>query len=173
MQQHYYYRILSGFFFLAGIFFLYNSQLNITGAVLGASLEQGENILIGMSLIFISATTYILEPTRKKIHITSAIKRYHDLVKLARQATKDSVLQREINHLEEELYKGNMEAGLGAPGHIRDTEIEYFRGRHGARLYYRLLKVTNNTADIEIVGKSGKGGNQERVIKKLKEHYPK
>ena len=85
---------------------------------------------------------------------------------LAEEATNDQKIQRGIDHLAYELAKGNLEVGLGKPGHIEDTNIFYLRARNGARLYYR------QTADgYEIVGKSKKGKNQEKTITALKEYY--
>ena len=89
------------------------------------------------------------------------------MLRLTQEATRNQDVQRELDHLEREMQKGNFEAGLGHPGHIEGTDIYYLRGRNGGRLYYHKV----GKFYYEIVGKSGKGINQQQVIDKLHDIY--
>jgi len=108
----------------------------------------------------------------KKIVLSSSVKKDNTLLRLAREATKNQTVQRELNHLILELSKGNFEAGLG-PGHIKKTDVYYSRGDHGARLFYRKIGEDENNIYIDIVGYSAKGRNEDKVINKLIEIYEK
>ena len=74
-------------------------------------------------------------------------------------------MQKDINHLEEELAKGNNNPGIGRK-YISKSIIEH-RGKKGGRLYVRELDGVT-----EIVRKSGKKkSNQQFVINRLKQIY--
>jgi uncharacterized membrane protein len=168
-------KILSLILFLAGILFLVNSQSNITGAVVGVSvLSPLINSIIGFILIISSGFLFMANSGGKRdlefiitTNITDkALQRY------AKKALKNQQVKREMEHLEEELKKGNLEAGLGRPGHVNGTDINYMRGENGARLFYR--RIGENT--YQIVGKASgvqKKGNETQVYNKLIELYTK
>ena len=93
------------------------------------------------------------------------IKEDAGLVRAAKEACKNADVQKDINHLEEELGKGNNNPGIGRKS-ISKSIIEH-RGKNGGRLYVRELDGVT-----EIVGKSGKKkSNQQFVINRLKEIY--
>lgn len=100
-----------------------------------------------------------------KIEIVSKIKEDAGLVRAAKEACKNADVQKEINHLEEELAKGNDNPGIGRKP-IGNGIIEH-RGKNGGRLYVR---ESDNV--IEILAKSGKKkSNQQFVINRLKKIY--
>jgi L-lactate utilization protein LutB len=70
-------------------------------------------------------------------------------------------VQKDINHLEEELAKGNENPGIGRKPICKG--VTEHRGKNGGRLYVR--KSDDN--EIEILAKSAKKkSNPEFVIKK-------
>ena len=164
-------KILSLAMFIIGTIFLINAELNLTGAFLGfKNMTVLLSFFIGIIFLFLSIvvfTTASLALEKRVIKLSSSIKSHPSVLRLTQEAVKSPIIEREMNHLVEELYKGNFEAGLGHSGHIEGTNIFYLRGRNGARLYYRRI----GESDYEIVGKSAKGRNQEQVIDRLKEIY--
>jgi len=162
-------KVLSLIMFIAGAIFLINAELNITGAFLGfKNMTVLLSFLIGIMFLFLSIVIFSTASLalEGKV-ISSSIKSHPSILRLTQEAVKSPIIEREMNHLIEEMYKGNFEAGLGHPGHIEGTKIHYLRGRNGARLYYR----KRGEEDYEIVAKSAKGRNQEQVLDKLKEIY--
>ncbi len=155
--------------FITGTIFLINAELNITGAFLGfKNMTILLSFLLGIMFLFLSIVIFSTASLALEGRvISSSIKSHPSILKLTQEAVKSPIIEREMNHLIEELYKGNFEAGLGHPGHIEGTKIHYLRGRNGARLYYRRRGEDN----YEVVAKSAKGRNQEQVIDKLKEIY--
>ena len=162
-------KILSLIMFITGTIFLINAELNITGAFLGfKNMTILLSFLLGIMFLFLSIVIFSTASLALEGRvISSSIKSHPSILKLTQEAVKSPIIEREMNHLIEELYKGNFEAGLGHPGHIEGTKIHYLRGRNGARLYYRRRGEDN----YEVVAKSAKGRNQEQVIDKLKEIY--
>jgi len=162
-------KVLSLIMFIAGAIFLINAELNITSAFLGfKNMTVLLSFLIGIMFLFLSIVIFSTASLalEGKV-ISSSIKSHPSILRLTQEAVKSPIIEREMNHLIEEMYKGNFEAGLGHPGHIEGTKIHYLRGRNGARLYYR----KRGEEDYEIVAKSAKGRNQEQVLDKLKEIY--
>ena len=103
--------------------------------------------------------------TDGKIEIVSKIKEDAGLVRAAKEACKNADVQKDINHLEEELAKGNDNPGIGRKP-IGNGIIEH-RGKNGGRLYVR-----ESDSVIEILAKSGKKkSNQQFVINRLKQIY--
>lgn len=87
------------------------------------------------------------------------------LTREAIKAGKNSQVQKDLNHLEKELMKGNENPGIGRKS-IGSGIIEH-RARNGGRLYVREVDGV-----IEILGKSGKKKtNQQAVINRLTELY--
>lgn len=164
-------KILSLIMFIAGTIFLINAELNITSAFLGfKNMTVLLSFFIGIMFLFLSIvifSTASLSLENRVMKLSSSIKSHPSILRLTQEAVKSPIIERELNHLIEQMYKGNFEAGLGAPGHIEGTKIHYLRGRNGARLYYK----RSGENDYEIVAKSAKGRNQEQVIDKLKEIY--
>ena len=87
------------------------------------------------------------------------------LVRAAQDACKNADVQKDVNHLEEQLAKGNENPGIGRKSICKGV-IEH-RGKNGGRLYVR-----ESDNGIEILAKSGKNkSNQQFVINRLKEIY--
>ncbi|MBQ4523013.1 MAG: hypothetical protein IJA10_08705 [Lachnospiraceae bacterium] len=76
---------------------------------------------------------------------------------------KNERIQKEANHLINELLGGNTNPGLGTQNLFKD--ITYLRGRNGARIFYR---TTNE--GCEILAKANKA-NEQTVINILKKLY--
>lgn len=150
-------------FFFIGVFLFMGSNLKVTGAFLGA----GNGTTVSLTVLSVAGILIVLlSSLEQKIHLTSAIKKDSGLIRLAQEAAGNEKVKRELDHLLYELSKGNMEAGLGRLGHLEGTDIYYMRGRNGARLYFHQVKD-----GYEILGKSAKGNNQDRVIRKLCDLY--
>lgn len=161
---------ISAISFIIGIFMLINSQSNITGAVIGVTASTNSVLSSFLGIIFIISGVVLFATTYsrlEKITLSSAIKKSPPILRLTQDAVRNQTVERELNHLIKELSKGNFEAGLGHPGHISGTDVYYLRGRNGARLYYHKIGEDN----YEIVAKSAKGINQDKVIDKIREIY--
>ena len=143
----------------------------MTGAAISTSIDTSIGFFAGMALLvggigLILAKGNLEEAVKeRKIVLTSSIRDNDSLQKLAIEAANDQSVQRGLNGLVRELSKGNLEAGLGRPGHINGTNIFYLRARNGARLYFQETENGYNT-----VGKSSKT-NQQQVINALKKIY--
>ena len=97
--------------------------------------------------------------------IVYRIKEDPALVRAAKEACKNADVQKDVNHLEEQLAKVNDNPGIGCKPICKGV-IEH-RGKNGGRLYVR-----ESDDVIEILAKSGKKkSNQQFVIKRLKEIY--
>lgn len=81
----------------------------------------------------------------------------------AERACRNSKVQRDVNHMAEQLSQGNQNPGTGSKSIHKDI-VEH-RGKRGGRLYVR-----ESNGEIEIVAKSSKR-NQDSVIKRLKVIY--
>ena len=100
-----------------------------------------------------------------KIEIVSRIKEDAGLVRAAEETCKNTDVQKDVNHLEEQLAKGNDNPVIGRKPICKGV-IEH-RGKNGGRLYVR-----ESDGVIEILAKSGKKkSNQQFVINRLKEIY--
>jgi len=74
-------------------------------------------------------------------------------------------VQKDVNHLEEELAKGNENPGIGRKPICKG--VTEHRGKKGGRLYVR-----ESDDVIEILAKSGKKkSNQNFVINRVNELY--
>ena len=165
---------ISLIFFSLGMFFIVNSSWSITGAVLEVPVRVSDNILVGFGFLGLAEITNLAGDSNSRPRVISRIKKYPRLAALTEQACRNDEIQRGINNLENELYKGNLTAGLRHQGHLIGTDVDYLRERHGARLYYRIYHNDKNDEDmIEIVAKSGKGKNQDSVINILRKKYEK
>ena len=103
--------------------------------------------------------------TDEKIKIVSRIKENAGLARAAEKACENTDVQKDVNHLEEELAKGNDNPGIGRKP-IGNGIIEH-RGKNGGRLYVR-----KSDSGIEILAKSGKNrSHQQSVINRLNEIY--
>lgn len=96
--------------------------------------------------------------------VVSRIARHPGLVRHASRL--EGTIQRSIDHLTDQLAKGNLNPGIGTK-HLFGDVFEA-RARDGARVYFR--NAGENT--LEVVGKSTKD-NQDQVIKLLKDLYDK
>ena len=83
----------------------------------------------------------------------------------AEKACKNQRVQDNINHLQDELAKGNDNPGIHKK-YLGNNVWEH-RARGGGRVYIREIGDT-----VEILAKSGKGTqNQSKVIQRVKELY--
>lgn len=106
------------------------------------------------------------EATEQKKEIRSRIKEDPGLVRTAKEACKNIEVQKDINHLKEELAKGNENPEIGRKPICKG--VTEHRSKNAGTLYVR----ESNDNEIEILVKSGKKkSNQEFVINKLKEIY--
>jgi len=97
--------------------------------------------------------------------VVSLIKEDAGLVRAAKEACKNADVQKDVNHLEEELAKGNKNPGTGCKPICKG--VTEYCGKNGGRLYVR-----ESDDVVEILAKSGKKkSNQQFVIKRLKEIY--
>jgi hypothetical protein len=104
------------------------------------------------------------DPNQVK-RIVYRIKEDSGLVRLAQEACKNQRVQDNINHLQDELAKGNDNPGIHKK-YLGNNVWEH-RARGGGRLYTREIGDK-----VEILGKSGKKPqNQRKVIKRVKELY--
>lgn len=81
--------------------------------------------------------------------IVSLIKNDAGLVKAAQQMGKNSAVQKEANDLIQRFLSGNSNPGIGSKNLFGD--INYLRGKNGARVFYRIKDGT-----MEILGKADK-----------------
>lgn len=157
-------------FFSLGIIFLMNAGLNFTGAFMSdGSFAHSFGFILGIvfliaGIIIFSTSSMALE-NKVTNYLTSSIKESPSLLRLTLEAVKNENVQREMDHLVQQLAFGNFGAGAGYPGHIEGTDIFYLRGHNGARLYYQKTGKEN----YNIVAKSAKGKNQDQVMDKLRE----
>ncbi|MEU1386205.1 MULTISPECIES: polymorphic toxin-type HINT domain-containing protein [unclassified Nonomuraea] len=86
------------------------------------------------------------------------------LTRAAQEAGRSN--QKDLDHLFNELSKGNMNPGKGN-GYLTGTDVSYGRAENGGRLFFR--KVGNT---IVIVGKANKK-NESKVIARLQRLYAK
>jgi len=95
------------------------------------------------------------------------------LKRAAKKALKDNRIQKEMLHLEDELKKDNLSAGIGLGSLGNGTGISYLKGRNGARLFFRKLKEKPDII-YEIVAKA-RGTQHKReedyVINRLIEMF--
>ncbi|MFF7297461.1 polymorphic toxin-type HINT domain-containing protein [Streptomyces sp. NPDC008265] len=98
------------------------------------------------------------------IPMSSAIGQDSLLTKAAQQAGKNQDVQRDLDHLFEQLSRGNMNPGRGGKA-LAGTDVTYARGKNGGRLFFR-----NVDGGIQVVGKADKG-NESKVIARLKQIY--
>jgi len=97
--------------------------------------------------------------------ITSIIDADSGLIRLAEEACNNQRVQDNINHLQDELAKGNDNPGIHKK-YLGNNVWEH-RARGGGRLYTREIGDK-----VEILAKSGKGTqNQSKVIQRVKELY--
>lgn len=97
--------------------------------------------------------------------MVSRIKEDPGLVRVAEEACNSQQVQDNINHLQDELAKGNDNPGIHKK-YLGNNVWEH-RARRGGRLYTREIGDK-----VEILAKSGKGTqNQRKIIKRVKELY--
>jgi hypothetical protein len=161
------------FIFLIGVIFSLNSSLKFTGAFIGSeTLTHSFSFFLGLAflilgiIIFSTASLYNLSPTLERRvvsnSLSSSIKEYPSLVRLTKEAVEDRYVQKDMNHLIQELSKGNLQAGSGLK-HLPGTPFIYARSG-GARLFFQQTGGDSYT----IVAKASKK-NEQKVIDKLRE----
>ena len=158
------YSILSLILFLLGVLFILNLNADITGATIGITLGYMQNAFIGIVFLVISTILFIHEKLKlEEIKLISRIHEDKTLERLAEEATKNQKVQRDLDHLIYELKKGNLNAGLPKKSFYGITEL---RTKEGARLYIKKIN-----GGYEILAKSAKGINQDKVIERIKKLY--
>ncbi|CAH1217420.1 hypothetical protein PAECIP111893_04275 [Paenibacillus plantiphilus] len=95
--------------------------------------------------------------------VFSAINKDKRLVRAAEEMGKDATIQKEADELIAKFLKGNTNPGLGSKNLFGN--INYLRGRNGARVFYRM-----NDGKMEILGKSNKA-NEQTVINAITDLY--
>ncbi len=161
------------------LFFINSNLFNMNGYNINGNVIQNENDynnLIGKNLSVILSSVFflygifmfLLSGLEKKVQedkkMISRVKEDPLLLRVARNIGKNPVIRKEINHLMNELYKGNTNPGLGTK--YVDSNIREMRGRNGARVYYKM----NSFGDYEVLGYSDKD-TQTEVINRLKILY--
>jgi hypothetical protein len=101
-----------------------------------------------------------------KFCMTSSIGKDSLLTRLARKSAKNEQVQKDFDHLFEQLKNGNTNPGTDSEA-LQGTGLSYARGRNGGRLFFRVVGDT-----IEIVAKSDKR-YEDQVIERLKKLYGK
>lgn len=133
-------------------------------------IERMNEYLRLMNEVSDSDTDIENEKNQCKVHekvkkVVSRINEDDGLVRAAEKACKNSNVQKDVNHLQDELAKGNMNPGINSKQLFKNV-FEH-RARNGGRLYVRELEDV-----VEILAKSGKSkSNQDFVINRLKELY--
>ncbi|WP_234477756.1 polymorphic toxin-type HINT domain-containing protein [Streptomyces sp. MBT65] len=112
------------------------------------------------------ATPVLVHNSGPCVAMSSTIGEDSLLTKSAQQAGKNQDVQRDLDHLFEQLSHGNMNPGKGSKA-LTGTDVTYARGQNGGRLFFR-----NVDGAIQIVGKADKG-NESKVIARLKQLYGK
>ncbi len=138
------------------------SQANLTGAFAGVAGSQSTSIFAIISAL--ASGIIFASSLQSHTRLTSAIKKDRTLARLADESTNSDRVQRGLDHLTHELSQGHVPNRIR---HLEGTDV-FYAGSDNARIYYRLAPY-----GYEIVGKSGKGENQDRVINRLKKLYPK
>ncbi|MBI3688883.1 MAG: RHS repeat-associated core domain-containing protein, partial [Actinobacteria bacterium] len=96
--------------------------------------------------------------------VTSKVGEDPFLAKAAAKAGSDQRVQAELDSLQSQLARGNMNPGIGTKS-LAGTDVSYARGVNGARLFFR-----NVDGGIQIVGKASKA-NELSVISRLMKIY--
>jgi hypothetical protein len=97
------------------------------------------------------------------LKVSSLIKVDAGLIKQAEKMGKNIAVQLDSNKLIQEFLNGNTNPGIGSKNLFKD--VNYLRGRNGARVFYRVKDGV-----MEILGKSSKA-NEQNVINILKKLY--
>ncbi|MBW4085834.1 hypothetical protein HYD27_31505 [Paenibacillus sp. S150] len=97
--------------------------------------------------------------------VTSLIKTEAGLVKAAQQMGKNPAIQKEADDLIAKFLKGNVNPGIGSKS--LTSEINYLRGKEGARVFYRM-----SNGEMQILAKANKA-NEQTVINILYKVYGK
>lgn len=158
-----YYFALSFIFLAFGLLFIISSSSTITGAVVGTN-QSLTFTGVGITLLFISTILFIVAPVPAEIK--SSIHKHPGIVRIAEKAAKNQDIQRELDHLVDELHKGNIDAGSRGVQHVSGTDVFYVGGKKGARLYFR-----KTAQGYEIVGKSSKDRTQDKVMGIIRSEY--
>ncbi len=97
-------KILSFAIFLVGAAFLINYQTDITGSFLDSnSTAYVFSFWIGIALLIVSVIIFSSTLTLEKIALSSSIKKNPGLLRLTQETVRDEIVEREMNHLIEQL----------------------------------------------------------------------
>ncbi len=150
------------------------SSLWISGSVIGFPSKSPESSILSIFFLLIAIALFVSgRYFGERYKVTSAIGekderghyKFPHLVRLAQEAGENENVQHDLDHLIEQLIKGNTEAGLGTK-HVDGTPISYLRGNRGGRLFYMQLGQNR----FEIVAKSSKA-NEQKVIDEIRAEY--
>ncbi|MFH1425133.1 MAG: DUF308 domain-containing protein [archaeon] len=155
------FRVLGVVFILFGIALMFNSFQGLEGYV----VFEGTDVVFGyfFGVVFILVGVVLLMVAKKFHKITSRIESDSTLMRLTKDAVTNQDVQRDINHLTNELYRGNMNPGIGTRKLFGN--ISYLRGRLGGRVFYR-----SKPGGYEILAKASKA-NEDSVIGRLVDIY--
>ena len=95
--------------------------------------------------------------------VRSLINQDKGLINAAEEMGKNQRVQQEANDLVQQFLNGNKNPGIGSKNLFKD--INYLRGRNGARIFYRIQNGV-----MEILAKADKG-NEQKVIEILTKKY--
>ena len=154
-----------------GIFFIINSETNITGAVISSSnISSTFSSILGVLLILVSIILFIFaENLEEKLDdnirlISTRVKKDTLLLNIARDVCNKEKIKRDIDHLMKMFNKGSDSPGAGTRNVF--AGVYELKGRNGGRVYYH--QIGNNK--YEILGYSDKH-TQSKVINRLMELY--
>ncbi len=167
-MDHKYFLHFSFLAVLLGVFSILSPEANTSGQVISTSPS---GTFSGLALLGLVAFTLILVNqytvrVGEAYRLTNAVSRFPDLKRYARKAGQSEEMNRQFSHLARELKKGNTEAGLGKPGHVKGTDVFYLRADNGARLFYHMV----GESTFEIVAEADKP-SEDAVINSVRKHY--
>jgi len=165
---------LRGLFLIIGFILIFGFSIaNITGNVVSNNFNLKTGSIIGILFIFLGVVLFLIENEKdlEEIVLKSKVKEDTTLYRLAKEIEGNTIIQRDINRLLEELKKGNENPGIGTRKLFKN--ISYLRGHRGGRVFYR-----PSEEGYEILGYaigtgqgSGKNKNEIQVIERLKKLY--
>jgi putative component of toxin-antitoxin plasmid stabilization module len=151
-------QLLGSAFILLGVI-ISVSNLSMTGAVIGSPLS---NYFSFLALAFLLVGVLLMKSGIENKVINSKVKENPLLLRTAKNLGQDE--GREVNHLIEQLNKGNTNPGVGTRTVF--SGVYELRGRNGGRVYFRNI----GKEKYEILGYSDKD-SQLSVINRLRELY--
>ncbi len=153
-----------------GLVLIANSfVMKITGNVVSEDINFGSSIL-GILFVAVGIGLILSEGESK---LVSVVKKDPTLYRIASELYGKQKVQRDINHLLEQLDRGNENPGIGTKKLF--GSINYLRGRGGGRVFYRPFKDKYEILAYAIGTGAGGGKHQSerKVISRLEKLYKK